>query len=76
MTETVHFGRIIREKRERKGYTLMKMAELCDMSLKGYELIELGDSNPRLTNVVKIAKALDIDMGELNICIPKVISYV
>lgn len=38
------------------------------MSIKGIEHIELGDSDPKLTNVLKIAKILEIDLGELNHC--------
>ena len=32
--------------------------------------IELGDSDPKLSTVLKIAGALQIDMGMLNSCIP------
>ena len=73
MDNTRIFGRIAREHRERRGLTIMKMAELCNMSVKGYELIELGDSDPKLSNVLKIAGALQIDMGMLNSCIPVLI---
>ena len=70
MEETRHFGRIARKHRERSGLTIMKMAELCNMSVKGYELIELGDSDPKLSNVLNIVSVLGIDIGELNVCVP------
>lgn len=63
-----HFGQIVRTKRENKRMTLQALAEACDMSIKGIEHIELGDSDPKLTNVLKIAKILEIDLGELNHC--------
>lgn len=60
------FGKIVRDKRERKGMSLERTAELCGLSVQGLELIELGDSNPKLSSVLSIASVLDIDLGELN----------
>ena len=65
-----NFGRIVRERRERRSMTIKELAELCGMSDRGLELIELGDSDPKLSNVLSIARALDMDLGELNACIP------
>ncbi len=65
-----NFGRIVRERRERRSMTIKELSELCDMSDRGLELIELGDSDPKLSNVLSIARALDMDLGELNACIP------
>ncbi|MBQ7346484.1 MAG: helix-turn-helix transcriptional regulator [Clostridia bacterium] len=48
MMKSKHFGRILRNRREELGWSLQKVSELCNMSTKGYEKIELGDSNPRL----------------------------
>ena len=69
MVNTKHLGRILRERRESLGLTLEQTAELCDMSYKGYEEIELGDSNPKFSTLCKIAAALKLDIGELNTCI-------
>lgn len=60
------FGKIARDKRERKGMSLERTAELCGLSVQGLELIELGDSNPKLSSVLSIASVLGIDLGELN----------
>lgn len=68
---TQHFGKIVRERRERLGLSLSEAAELCEMSIRGLELIELGDSDPKLSSVLNIARALDIDLGEMNSCIPE-----
>lgn len=67
-----NFGKIVRDKRERKGLTIKQVAELSGLSDRGLEMIELGDSDPKLSSVLNIANALDIDLGEVNICIPEV----
>ncbi len=68
--DTQHYGRKIRQHRENRGWTIRYTAELCNMSDKGYELIELGDSDPKLSHVLMIAAIFDMDLGELNSCIP------
>ena len=70
MAKTQHFGRIVRERRESLGLCIEAAAELCKMSYKGLEEIELGDSDPRLSSVLNICAALGIDLGELNSCVP------
>ena len=70
MVETKHFGRIMREKRERSGITLRILADKVDMSENALHGIEYGDSDPKLSTVLKIAGALEIDMGALNSCVP------
>lgn len=69
MSKTQHFGRIIRDRRENKRLTIREVAEMCDMSDRGLENIELGDSNPKLSNVLAIADALGLDLGDLNSCV-------
>ena len=64
------FGRIVRECRERRRWTIREAAERCGMSEKGYELIELGDSNTKLSNILNIGRVFDLDLGILNSCIP------
>ena len=73
MSNTQHFDRIVRERREKKKLSLKKVSELCGMGERGLEQIELGDTNPKLSNVLNIAAVLDIDMGELNSCILELI---
>ena len=70
MMETKHFGRIMREKRERKAMTLRVLGDMVNMSENALHDIEFGNSDPKLSNVLKIAGALDIDMGALNSCVP------
>ena len=70
MMNTAHFGRIMRERRENSFISLRALSDLVDMSEYALRNIELGDSDPKLSNVLKIAGALQIDMGMLNSCIP------
>ncbi len=68
---TQHFGRIVRDKRERKRMTMVYCAELAGISEVALSAIEFGDSNPKLSSILNLAAALDIDLGELNSCKPK-----
>ena len=65
-----NFGKLVREKRERQKLTISAAAEKCGLSDRGLELIELGDSDPKLSSVLNIAHALEIDLGEIRVCIP------
>lgn len=67
---TSNFGRIVRERRERKRLTITRAAEMTGLSDAGLALIELGDSNPKLSNVLCIAAALDIYLGDIDKCKP------
>ena len=67
-----NFGKLVRDKRERKGWTIRRAAEEVGLSDRGLEMIELGDSDPKLSNVLSIAQALEIDLGEMNICKPEI----
>lgn len=73
MMNTAHFGRIMRERRENSFISLRALSDVVDMSEHALRSIELGDSDPKLSNVLKIAGALQIDMGMLNSCIPVLI---
>lgn len=64
------FGKLVREKREQQRLTIGAAAEKCGLSDRGLELIELGDSDPKLSSVLNIAQALEIDLGEIGVCIP------
>ena len=70
MYNTHHIGRIFRNRREEKRYTLEYTAELCGMSDRGLAKIELGDTDPKWSSVAAIAKVLEMDLGELSVCIP------
>lgn len=75
MAATQHFGKIVRDKRERLGLSLSEAAELCEMSIRGLELIELGDSDPKLSSVLRISAALNINLGEIDVYTNDVLTY-
>lgn len=56
---------LIRQKREQKGYTINKLAELAEMSKGHLSRIEQGKTNPAISTLLKIAIALEIDVEEL-----------
>ena len=66
-----YFGRIVRDKRERKRLTMERTAELAGISEVALSAIELGGSNPKLSSILGIAAALDLDLGDLNSCKPE-----
>ena len=70
MMNTAHFGRIMRERRENCYISPQALSDVVDMSEHALRNIELGDSDPKLSNVLNIAGALQIDMGMINSCIP------
>ncbi len=69
MYNTKHLGKIVRMCRLRKGLTLEKAAELCNLSVRGLEKIEFGDSDPKWSNVVKLSVILDLDLGDFSNCV-------
>lgn len=73
MTETKHFGRKMRERRESLNISLRELGDMINMSETALRSIEFGDSDPKLTTVLKIGNALKMDMGMLNSCIPVLI---
>ena len=71
MISVHNFGKLVREKRERQHLTISETAEKCGLSTRGLQMIELGDSDPKLSSILNIAYQLKIDLGEINICIPE-----
>ena len=67
---TKNFGRIVRHKRECLGLTISETANRCGMSARGLESIELGDSDPKLSSVLRICATLNIELGEIASCVP------
>ena len=71
MTETRHFGRIVREKRELLGMEIRPTAERCELSYKGLINIERGNYRPKWDTVIRIAKVLELHLGDFDMCVPK-----
>ena len=60
------YGDMIHEKRISKNLTEEYLAEVCDISDRSIRYIEAGHVVPKLDTALKIAGALDMDVGELN----------
>lgn len=56
---------LIRKKREEKGYTISKLAELTKMSKGHLSRIERGQTDPTITTLLRIATALQLEVKEL-----------
>ena len=70
------FGDIIRNKREEKGMLLRQLAAMIDVDTAILSKVERGERKARKEQVVKIAKALDLDENELMIeYLSEIIAY-
>ena len=54
--------KIIRQKRK---YTLEKLAELCELTPNHISKLEAAKSNPSFSTISKLAKSLDVEIKEL-----------
>lgn len=55
----------MRIERARLHISQMKLAEMADVSMDTINLIERGVGNPKLSTVISIAKALNVDLNTL-----------
>lgn len=56
----------LKKLREKKGYSLEKVARLADLSLNTIVKIENGvNQNPTIETLTKIAKALEVGVDDL-----------
>ena len=56
---------LIRQKRQKKGYTIDKLAELANMSKGHLSRIERGETDPTISTLARIAMALKVEVEEL-----------
>lgn len=62
--QTWKYGLIIHDKRISRGFTEEKLAELCDISDREVRNIESGHSIPKLDTALKLAYALNMNVGD------------
>ena len=67
--DILKYGNLIHQKRILLGFTEEQLAEFSDLSDREIRNIESGRSIPKLGTVLKIAHALDMDVGELSVLI-------
>lgn len=65
LPEALAFGKHLRRIREERGLTLEKFAEAARMNYLQIGHIERGASDPKLSTILKLAKALNIRPDEL-----------
>ena len=63
-------GREIRRYRKAKGLSQEALAERADLHLNYIGLLERGQRNPSFLTLLDLARALDIGVGKLVVCLP------
>ena len=59
------FGERVRELREKRGMTQEKLAQAADLTTSFVSTVERGQKAPSLNTILKLARALKVDAGEL-----------
>ena len=62
---TMNFGDNVRKVREAKGLTQKEVAISCKMDPAQYSRIEHNKTDPSLSTIVKIAKAIGVSVAEI-----------
>ena len=71
------FGTMIRERRKALGMSAEDLAEKCNRSEREIRDIELGKSEPLFGTTLLLCQSCNVDMGELEVFVPREeISYV
>ena len=65
MDVPVEFGANVRRLRAAAGLSQEQLGELCDMHLSAVSRLERGLRDPRLTTIMRLAKALSVTPAEL-----------
>lgn len=63
--EALAFGRRVRELRTARGWSQQRLAEEADLHEIQVSHIERGANEPKLTTILKLAKALRVPAGDL-----------
>lgn len=61
----IAFGKKVRLKRKEKKMPMQMLANIAEIEISQIYRIETGKINPKLTTILKIAEALEIDVKEL-----------
>lgn len=64
-TVLARFGKTLRELRTERGLSQDELAARAGLDRNYIGMIERGERNPAIVNVVKIAEALDVPPSEL-----------
>ena len=55
-------GKLLKERREKLGIIQKQLADICDLSHNGISRIEIGNSDIKLSTLLKIAKIIGINL--------------
>jgi transcriptional regulator with XRE-family HTH domain len=59
------FAANLRRCRRNKGLSQQRLAFICKLHRTEISLLERGDRNPRLSTIIRLARALDVPPAEL-----------
>jgi len=65
LPEAIRFGKRVRELREARDWSLERLGEAADMNGLQVGHIERGASDPKLSTIIKLARALRIPPADL-----------
>lgn len=65
MDVSIAFGKVLRELRKNKGLSQEQLGFEADLRRTYVSILELGQQQPSLTTVFKLAKALNITVSQL-----------
>jgi transcriptional regulator with XRE-family HTH domain len=65
LPESIEFGKRVRQLREGKEWTLEQLGEAAGMNELQMGHIERGASDPKLSTILRLARALRVHAGEL-----------
>jgi transcriptional regulator with XRE-family HTH domain len=60
-----HFGRTLREARQKAGLTQAALAALAGLTQQYVAKIEAGQINPTLATMAAVARVLHLDVGDM-----------
>lgn len=63
--QLIFFGKHLRQLRKRKGYSGVELASILGVDKQFLSRLELGQSDPRLSTLIRLAQALDLHVSEL-----------
>ncbi|MBE8716629.1 helix-turn-helix domain-containing protein [Cellvibrio polysaccharolyticus] len=65
MSLSLHFGRIVKQVRETRGWSQEVLADRAELNRSYVGEVERGTAVPSLSTVAKIARALDLPVSDL-----------
>lgn len=65
MSVAICFAKMLYKSRTEQKLTQLEAAELCHISLRHYQSLELGKTDPKLSNAVRIAEVMHFSLDNL-----------